>query len=130
TVEAYLLDLRRRYRVGRVLYDPFQMARSAVTLRRAGVPMEEYPQTSGNLTAAGQGLFELVRGRGLVMYPDAELRRHVLNAVAVETGRGWRLAKEKSSRKIDGVVALSFACLDAIQKTNSPMRLCVPRGRL
>jgi hypothetical protein len=131
TIEEYLLELRRRrFHIHRVLFDPYQMARSAVTLRRAGLPMEEYPQTSGNLTAAGQNLFELVRGRNLVMYPDEELRRHALNAVAVDTGRGWRLAKEKSSRKIDGVVALSFACLDALRSAWSPMRIGVARGRI
>jgi phage terminase large subunit-like protein len=131
TIEDYLLDLRRRrFHIGRVLFDPYQMARSAATLKRAGLPMLEYPQTTGNLTAAGQNLFELVRGRNLVMYPDEELRRHALNAVAVDTGRGWRLAKEKSSRKIDGVVALSFACLDALRSAWSPMRLGVPRGRI
>jgi phage terminase large subunit-like protein len=131
TIEAYLLDSRRRrFHIHRVLYDPFQMARSAVTLKRAGLPMEEYPQTTGNLTAAGQNLFELVRGRNLRMYPDDELRGHALNAVAVDTGRGWRLAKEKSSRKIDGVVALSFACLDALRSAWSPMRISVPRTRI
>lgn len=34
--------------------------------------------------------------------------------------RGWRLAKEKSSRKIDGVVALSFACRDVIERPLAP----------
>jgi phage terminase large subunit-like protein len=116
TVEAYLRQLAESFRVERVLYDPFQMARSATTLRGAGVRMVEFPQTSANLTAAGQNLFELIRGRNLAMYVDEELRRHALAAVAVDSGRGWRLAKEKSSRKIDGVVALSFAALDAVQR--------------
>lgn len=116
TVEEFVLSLDDRYRVVSVSVDPFQMARSIATLRKAGVRIEEFPQTSGNLTAAGQNLFELVRGKNLVMYPDAELRQHALNAVAVESGRGWRLAKEKSSRKIDGVVALSFAALDAAER--------------
>lgn len=114
TIEAFLLRLRVGYRIGRVMFDPFQMVRSAAALRRAGLPMVEMPQTSGNLTAAGQTLYELIRGRNIGLYPDAELRSHALNAVAVETGRGWRLAKEKASRKVDGVVALSFACLDAV----------------
>ena len=116
TVETFVLSLYKRYRVGRVLVDPFQMARSVATLRKAGVRVEEFPQTSGNLTRAGQNLYELVRGRNIAMYPDDELRRHALNAVAVDSGRGWRLAKEKSSRKIDGVVALSFAALDAVER--------------
>ena len=116
TIEAYLLWLHENFRVGAVRYDPYQMARSAATLKRAGLPMVEYPQTSGNLTAAGQNLYDLVRGRHLAVYPDAGLRQHALNAVAVESARGWRLAKEKSSRKIDAVVALSFACLDALDR--------------
>jgi phage terminase large subunit-like protein len=116
TIEKYLLQLRAGYSVAAVYFDPHQMARSAATLKRAGVRMVEFPQTTGNLTAAGQNLYELIRGRNLVMYPDAELRRHALNAVAVETARGWRLAKEKASRKIDGIAALSFACLDAVAR--------------
>jgi phage terminase large subunit-like protein len=113
TIESFLLELRDGYALRSVAYDPYQAHRSSVTMRRVGVPMREVPQTSGNLTAAGQNLYELVRNKNIVVYPDAELRRHVLNAVAVESGRGWRLAKEKASRKIDGCVALSFACLDA-----------------
>src|SRR5262249_9544798 len=90
TVEDYLLELRRRYHLTEVKYDPFQMARSAQTLRKAGLRMVEFPQTSGNLTAASQNLYELIKAKHLVVYPDTELRRHALNAVAVESGRGWR----------------------------------------
>ena len=63
-----------------------------------------------------QKLYELIKGRTLALYEDKELRKHALNAVALETARGWRLAKEKSSSKIDGLAALSFACLDAIER--------------
>jgi phage terminase large subunit-like protein len=119
TVEAYVLDLKRRFRLVAVRYDPYQLARSASTLTRAGVPMQEFPQTPANLTAAGQNLFELIRGRNVELYPDADLRQHALNAVAVDTGRGWRLAKEKASRKIDALAALSFAALDAIEQRPS-----------
>lgn len=115
TVEAELLEMRRSFRLRRVLYDPYQMARSADTLRRAGLPMEELPQTLTNLTPAGQTLFDLINGRNLVVYPGADdLREHIAAAVAVESPRGWRLAKEKASRKIDAAVALSFACLPAV----------------
>jgi hypothetical protein len=49
------------------------------------------------------------------------------NAVAVETARGWRLAKEKASRKIDAVVALSFASLDVVERPPAgPVRLLNP----
>ncbi len=116
TVEAFVLGLRRDYTLAAVVFDPFQMARSAETLKRAGVWMSELPQTSSNLTSAGQALYELVTARNLVMYPAEDLRAHALNAVAIETARGWRIAKEKASRKVDAAVALSFACLDAVPR--------------
>ena len=126
TIEAELLYLREHFRVAAVLYDPTQMVRSAATLKQAGLRMVEFKQTSETLTAASSNLWELIRGRHLELYRDKELRQHAINAVAVESGRGLKLAKEKSSRKIDGVVALSFACLDAIERR--PARLTVVRG--
>jgi phage terminase large subunit-like protein len=116
TIEAFLLELQRGYRIASVRYDPTQFVRSAATLQQAGLKMVEFPQTSGNLTEAGQTLWDLVRNRHLRLYRDDELRRHALNAVAIETPRGWRLAKDKSSMKIDGAAALSFACLDAVEQ--------------
>jgi phage terminase large subunit-like protein len=116
TVERYLRHLRKHYRLGTISYDPFQMAAIAGRLSGEGLRMQELPQTSGNLTAAAQNLYELIQGRTLALYADKELRKHALNAVALETARGWRLAKEKSSSKIDGLAALSFACLDAIER--------------
>jgi phage terminase large subunit-like protein len=118
-VEEYVLELASKYKIATVAFDPYQFIRSAGVLKRGGVPAEEFPQTSGNLTAAGTALYDAINERRLVAYPDTELRRHVLNAVAVNSGRGWRLAKEKASRKIDAAVALSFACLAAIQRPTS-----------
>ena len=40
---------------------------------------------------------------------------HLEHAVALETGRGCRIAKEKVSHKIDVVVALAMAALGAVQ---------------
>jgi hypothetical protein len=34
--------------------------------------------------------------------------------VAVENPRGWRIAKEKASKKIDAIVALAMACVAAM----------------
>ena len=44
----------------------------------------------------------------------------MLNAASVETSRGFRLSKEKQSLKIDGAVALSFACVAAGQTGRLP----------
>ena len=71
TVEATLLDWRKRYLVRKVWFDPFQMVSVAQRLAKAHVPIEEYPQTIPNLTAATQNLFDLIQARTLVLYPDA-----------------------------------------------------------
>jgi hypothetical protein len=39
----------------------------------------------------------------------------VSRAIAIETSRGWRIAKEKQSHKIDVVIALGMACLAAVR---------------
>jgi phage terminase large subunit-like protein len=122
TIVPYLLELREGFPVRRIYFDPWQLLGTAAALRRKGLYMTELPQTPGNLTEASQALYDVVRHKRFVAYPDEELRRHVLNAVAVEGPRGWRLAKEKSSRQIDGAVALSFAVLDAVKAGPQPSR--------
>jgi hypothetical protein len=47
--------------------------------------------------------------------PDAAMRLAISRAVAVETSRGWRIAKEKQSHKIDVVVALAMSALAAVR---------------
>ena len=114
-IEDTVLDLHSRFSVRQVLYDPYQMASTAQRLQRAGVRMEEYPQNVPNLTQAGQNLYELIKGRNIVAYPDPQLRLALSRAVAVEGSRGWKISKDKQSHKIDVVVALAMAALAAIQ---------------
>jgi phage terminase large subunit-like protein len=115
TIERTLLDLGKRFRVRAVLYDPYQMQAVAQRLLRAGVPMREFPQSVPNLTEASTNLFELIKGGGLAAYPDADVRLAVQRCVALESTRGWRIAKEKASHKIDIVVALGMAALAAVR---------------
>ena len=66
--------------------------------------------------SATANLYELVKGRNLAVYEDADIRLSISRAVALETSRGWRIAKEKQSHKIDVVVALAQAALGAVQQ--------------
>jgi hypothetical protein len=52
TVEKYLLELKRRFWVREVRFDPYQMQATAQRLSAAGIPMVEFPQTISNLTEA------------------------------------------------------------------------------
>jgi len=114
TIEAYLRYLHRSYRVAAIWCDPYQMHRSITTLRAAKFPIQEFAQTSAHTTQMGQALFDLLNGRAVRFYAADELRQQALNTVAVETPRGWRIAKEKAAQKIDAIVALAIACVAAI----------------
>ena len=114
TIEKYLIELWARYRVSGISYDPYQFHRSATTLAKRGIPVVEFPQTEPNLTAASQQLYELLEYKNLVMYPSNELRKQAMNAVALEKKRGWRIAKEKTSSKIDSVVSLAASAYHTI----------------
>ena len=119
TIEEYLRELHERYSVEDIFCDPYQLHRSITTLKEAGLPIQELPQTTANTTRMGQALFDLLNGKNLRLYPAEDLRRQALNTVAVENPRGWRIAKEKASRKIDAIVALAMACVAALEEGKS-----------
>jgi hypothetical protein len=123
TIEATLLELRARFHVVKVLFDPWQMQSVSQRLRRVGLPIEEYAQSTANLTAASQNLYELVTGGNLAVYSDAAMRLAISRAVAVETARGWRISKEKQSHKVDVVVALAMAAHACVEgQSSAPLR--------
>lgn len=75
TVERTLLEFSRAFRVQAVRYDPYQLVSSAQRLSRAGLPMQEFPQSVPNLTEASQTLYDLVKGRNVT--PSTRTRRCV-----------------------------------------------------
>jgi hypothetical protein len=115
TVERTVLELRGRFSLQAVRYDPYQMAASAGRLRAVGIPAYEFAQSVPNLTEASSTLFELFQAGNIVLYPSETLRRAVECAVAVEMPRGWRISKVSRGDKIDVVVALGMAALAAVQ---------------
>jgi hypothetical protein len=95
------------------------MAASSQRLIREGVPMEEFPQTVANLTAASQNLYERIKGRNLIAYPSEPIRVAISRAVAIESNRGWRIGKTLQSHKVDVVVALAQAALAAVRASGN-----------
>jgi hypothetical protein len=127
-IEVTLLDLAERFAVRQILFDPFQMMATAQRLQKRGLPISEFPQSTPNLTLASQNLYELITGRNLVLYADAAMRLAASRAVAIETARGWKIAKEKSSHRIDVIVALGMACHAAVRAQNgfADAVICAP----
>ena len=130
TIEAVLHQLDQRFDVKEVRYDPYQMAATAQRLLAQRVPMVEFPQNPGNLTEASQNLYELVKSRGIALYPDAEMRLAAQRAVAVEMPRGWKISKATASHKVDVVVALAQAALGAVGAANQPRMIVITNAML
>ena len=79
-----------------VRFDPYQMQASAQRLRRAGIKMVEYPQTVPGLTESSTCLYEAIKARAIIAYPDPDIRLAMSRAVALETSRGWGDRKRKA----------------------------------
>jgi len=58
----------------------------------------------------GQVLFDLSNGRNIRLYAAADMREQALHTVAIENPRGFRITKEKTTSRIDSIVALAMAC--------------------
>ncbi len=94
-MESTLLELRDRFSVREVRFDPYQMVATAQRLTQAGVPMVEFAQSVPNLTEASNNLYETIKGGNLLAYCDDQHRLAVHRSVAIETSRGWRIAKTR-----------------------------------
>lgn len=109
----------RAYHIISIFYDPSQAQLLAQLLRAEGLPMREVPQTLGELGPRGTALWEAIRDKRLTVYKSEDLRRAALNAVAKEVPQGLHLMKMKSGRKVDTLVALSFALPAALGAGNA-----------
>jgi len=123
TIEAYLRELHAHYRVKAILCDPYQLHRSITTLKTDGLPIREFPHTVDRTTRMGQVLFDLLTGRNLAVYPPADLRARAIKTVAVDSPRGFRIAKERAANKIDAIVALAMAAVAALDGRPSPLQI-------
>ena len=95
TVEEDLRDLGEQSDLVEILVDPYQAHRSITTLQAAGLPIKEFPQTTGNTTLMGQSLFDLLNGQNLIVYPSDELRQQALSTVAIENPEAGESPRRK-----------------------------------
>jgi hypothetical protein len=61
-------DLRRRFNKREVRFDVYLMQAVAQRLRGKGLPMIEFPQRVHKLTDASTNLYEIIKGRNLMVY--------------------------------------------------------------
>jgi phage terminase large subunit-like protein len=115
TIGMEILRLAKTGWVESCYYDPYQLHAVALALEKNNVRMVEFPQTNARI-AADQALYDAIIGRAIAHPNHPDLSEHVTNAIAVETARGYRLAKEKTKKKIDAAVSLSMAHYGAVNE--------------
>lgn len=97
-----------------VVIDPYQLHSLSLDWQRMGVKVIELAQNSGRVEA-DQNLYDAVIGQSIRHWGDHNLDEAIRNCIALETVRGFRITKEKTSLHIDAAVALSmshYACRD------------------
>jgi len=97
------------------------MQAMAQRLTRAGLPIEEFPQSSPRLSQSAQNLFDLIESQSIALYPNDKMRLAISRCVAQESSRGWKISKDKQSHHIDVVIALMMsaqACIAGQGESN------------
>lgn len=120
TVEKYIREKKAQgFRIAEIVYDPAHFVQTANRLRVSGFKMTEYTQSVSNMTIASQKLYDLMKSKAIRVYPSDELRTHILNCVAQEETRGFRIVKQKDAgrvwKPIDAAIALAMACYRAVE---------------
>jgi phage terminase large subunit-like protein len=107
-----------------IVYDPMRFESEALRLEAAhGLTLVSWAQSEARMTICSEKLHGLVVEQRLRHPGVAELDRHVANAVAKPTPRGWRLVKSADAAQIDAVIALAMAAERASTPAPAPARL-------
>lgn len=120
TLEAYILEMRRKFNVVSIIYDPRDLHQTMTRLRSRGLPCNEYIQNVENMVRASQAFYDALNYDNIEAYPDEEWRSHIQMAIAETKDRGFRIVKDKGNRKahIDGAISSAMGVYDAIRKSD------------
>ena len=123
-IEEFILELKKRYRVREVAYDPRFFNRSAELLEHEGLTLVEFAQNSTVMADAYQSFYQLALEGLLCHNGDPIFAAHIEATAAEKAERGWKVRKLKSSQRIDATVAAVLAVARAQHHPdNSPPQI-------
>jgi len=106
---AVIKALAKQYRVVELAYDEYQLHHLATELMRDRIVYcRPFGQTNERL-AADAMLYQFIRDGKIAHGGESDLREHLLNAAAKQSGTGMRIVKKSRGQHIDAAVALSMA---------------------
>lgn len=109
TVDAALHKIAEKYVPTAVVFDKWAFERSAQDFEDMGLPMQIEPMSVERMTRDSQNLYDAIVSQRIVHNGDPVLAGHVKAGATKLHEHGWRLVKNKASRKIDALIALSLA---------------------
>jgi phage terminase large subunit-like protein len=116
-VKAKIESLRSRYEVGEIAFDPWNATQIAVDLGKAGATVVEFRQGFASMSEPTKHLMSLVLTKKLAHLGNPVLRWMASNLVVKQDEAGnLKPNKDKSTEKIDGIVAAIMAIGRAISK--------------
>lgn len=123
-VEETIRQIAREYDVLEIVADPFRWTRTLQALESEGLPIVEFPHSVSRLTAATGDLYKSALAGELSHSGNADLARHIANAVVVDDSRGLRLDKGKRSqtRRIDLAACAVMAHSRATWRATRPTK--------
>lgn len=114
TVFPYLLELKKKYRISALYFDPYQALSLAEDLRKAGMRCREVTQTHASRGPKDTGLLDLVHTQKLVLYQHPDIKNLSSQAQSKELGNGQIFLRKASGRsRIDLLIALSNCASEA-----------------
>lgn len=123
-VTKRIIEIAGRRPIIECNYDPWRYRSEALRLEREhGLVAVEFPQSHARMTAASENLYAAIISKRLTHPDHPDLNRHVAEAIAKQTGRGWRLEQSAHDAQIDAVVALAMAVERADRPAPEPTRL-------
>jgi len=102
-------ELRDRFTIRELIYDPWRMTQLALELEREGMLTVTFPQSDSRMVPASGALHEAVVQGRLRVPDDPELAQHAADAVQRHSRRGWRLETPARGVCVDAIIALAMA---------------------
>ena len=116
-VERDLYECANRFRVSILVCDPWQME---YIMQRLGKVFNVKPfNFSADSQAMSQALVTMVRAGRVVLYTEPTLIDELLNMMAKQTPKGWRI-EHKRDQKNDCVVTLGMGVLELLKGVGEP----------
>lgn len=122
-IEEEVKRLAAEYRLVELAYDPWNATQTAIHLDQAGIKTVEVRQGVASLSEPAKEFEKLVVA-GRLRHGDHPVLRWMANNVAVKEDANGNIRpdKERSSERIDGIVATIMALSRGIQDLYTPSR--------